>query len=58
MRTPEELDKNIDTVCVACLKVERQRIIDAIRIRAEEHPKWECHDLLQSLADDIEAEKV
>ena len=34
--------------------IERHRIADMLRQRADMHPKWEMHDLLKDLAREIE----
>lgn len=34
--------------------IERHRIARLLRQAAEDHPKWETHDLLQLLAQEVE----
>ena len=35
-------------------KVEQLRIVKLLKQRAEDHPKWEVHDLLKAIAREIE----
>ena len=50
MFTAEDYEKQIDTVCA----LERHKVAELLRTRAEAHPKWEVHDLLVNLAREIE----
>lgn len=50
MFTAEDYEKQIDTARA----LERHKIAELLRTRAEAHPKWEVHDLLVNLAREIE----
>lgn len=50
MFTAEDYEKQIDTART----LERHKIAELLRTRAEAHPKWEVHDLLVNLAREIE----
>ena len=53
MFTAQELDRHVDLIASSRLNVERKRIADFLRKRAEAHHQWAVHDLLKDLADDI-----
>ena len=50
MFTAEDYDKQINLARA----IERQKIAEMLRQRADAHPKWEVHDLLVDIAREIE----
>ena len=50
MFTAEGYDKQINLARA----IERQKIAEMLRQRADAHPKWEVHDLLVDIAREIE----
>ena len=50
MFTAEDYEKQNEVIRA----LERHRIAELLRTRAEAHPKWEVHNLLVELAQEIE----
>lgn len=50
MFTAEDYEKQNEVIRA----LERHKVAELLRARAEAHPKWEVHDLLVDLAREIE----